>query len=64
MSLSDFSNQQSGKDNTGAIVIESKVGQLPENLAAVGMAPTFIIAYVSPYLDMGQVGALISSRFS
>ena len=63
MSLSDFSKKQGKMSAAGACVIESKVGQLPDQLAAIGLTPTFIAAYISPYLDIDQVGKLIFSRF-
>jgi hypothetical protein len=63
MSLSDFSKKQSKMGAAGGCVIESKVGQLPDQLAAIGLTPTFITAYVSPSLDIDQVGKLIFSRF-
>ncbi|WP_419660344.1 two component system sensor histidine kinase [Desulfosarcina variabilis str. Montpellier] len=63
MGLSDFSSKQGRNNDPGVTVVESNVNQLPDDLATIGMAPTFIIAYVSPYLDVGHVAALIFSRF-
>jgi len=61
MDLGNSSDQE--KIDAGAIVIESSEAQLQEKLSAISVQPTFIIGYVSPYLDIDLIGTTLSSRF-
>lgn len=51
------------ESNKGAKVVSCSIRRLPEKLHELDSDPTFIIAYVSPYLDLEQVGAMVLHRF-
>lgn len=61
--MSDFSVQPTKSVAAGALVVEGSVAQLKEKLAEVSIKPTFICGYISPFLDIEQVEAIVAARF-
>ena len=47
----------------GVLVVESSVAELHETLNEYDMEPTFIVGYVSPYVDIDLVGKILNRRF-
>ncbi|WP_028580372.1 methyl-accepting chemotaxis protein [Desulfogranum japonicum] len=63
MGLFDFKKKLKNDLHVGAVVVESSVDRLSTKLNAVSLEPTFISAYVSPYVDIEQAAKIITARF-
>jgi len=50
-------------DTAGAATFQCRAAELPAALAQLRLQPTFITAYVSPYLDIDRVAREIGQRF-
>lgn len=61
MGLLGFKRKQ--KSSVGAIAIQSSLGGLAGELEKIKFAPTFVVAYVSPHVDIDQVARQLASRF-
>lgn len=61
MSSANTTENETGP--AGTIVVESTVAQLCDELSAIRLTPTFILGYISPYLDIEHVATILSGRF-
>lgn len=59
-----FTGSAEKKDGySGSVIVDSTAALLGGKLEAISLEPTFIIGYVSPYLDIGEVAKSVSARF-
>nr|WP_321466594.1 methyl-accepting chemotaxis protein [uncultured Desulfobulbus sp.] len=56
-------NKGGVQQGQGCVVLESTSGKLASQLAALTIKPTFIVAYVSPHIDIDRVAGQLANRF-
>ena len=61
--LSILRSRAGARQGDGVTSLLGSAAQLPEQLAALRLEPTYIAGFVSPHVDLDAVARLIRQRF-